>query len=78
VAPAYLLNVSYKVNDTKISPTTDVFNNFDISARFNVGAEFNLSEKLLLNTDININKGFLPISDAIYSPFKESRNMGSS
>jgi hypothetical protein len=76
IAPAYLLNVSYKVNDTKMTPLTGEFNSFDISAMFNLGAEFKLGDKLLLNTDLNINKGLLPISDTSYSSFKESRNMG--
>jgi len=76
VSPAYLLNASYKINDNKLSPLSGEFNNFDISVLFNVGAEFKLGEKLLLNTDVNFNQGLLTVSDAIYSPFKESRNMG--
>lgn len=76
VVPAYLLNVSYKVDDNKTKQTTTDFNKVDILARFNVGTEFKLSDKLLFNIDANIQKGFIPISDVIISPYNESRNLG--
>ncbi len=76
VVPAYLLGVNSKLNGNTIMQDIASYNQIDISAILNFGTEFKLGEKLMLNTDLNLTKGFLSVSDAIYSPVKNSKRLG--
>ncbi len=75
VSAFYLLYENYNINENTIKNISYI-NTFDFSALINLGFEIPIKEKLLFLTDFTFNKGFISVSDSIYSPFKSGQNIG--